>query len=290
MSAAGCSYFGVRIVRHARRDMADLAARGYTGVLHTVSENDLAYYRGTMAEIFEASHAEGLTRAGEPLGARPDVRRRGGEPLRRVPPRGLPGDGRRPARRRRLPQPAGLSRLLQGVGGRCARDGRRLGLLGRACVGRPGARRRRRRGTLDLPLRRLRRALRRPAADGADAGGTGLPRGVRRRLPARGRRARRRTRRQQHHLPAAGHGGDAGDLRLGLGRVAAGVDDVCDRSVLEALGRAGRPVRQPLRAPAARDLRPPRSRRAAVAAELRAHAATRFRTSSQPSQARARKA
>ncbi len=66
--SAGCSYFGVRIVRHARRDMADLAARGYTGVLHTVSENDLAYYRGTMAEIFEASHAEGLSVQVSPWG------------------------------------------------------------------------------------------------------------------------------------------------------------------------------------------------------------------------------
>ena len=59
--SAGCSYFGVRIVRHVRRDMADLVARGYTGVLHTFSENDLAYYRGTMREIVEASHAAGLT-------------------------------------------------------------------------------------------------------------------------------------------------------------------------------------------------------------------------------------
>ena len=58
---AGCSYFGVRVVRHVRRDMADLAARGYTGVLHTFSENDLAYYRATMAEIVSASHAAGLT-------------------------------------------------------------------------------------------------------------------------------------------------------------------------------------------------------------------------------------
>jgi N-acetylmuramic acid 6-phosphate etherase len=66
--SSGSSYFGVRIVRHARRDMADLAARGYTGVLHTVSENDLAYYRGTMAEIFEASHAEGLTVQVSPWG------------------------------------------------------------------------------------------------------------------------------------------------------------------------------------------------------------------------------
>jgi N-acetylmuramic acid 6-phosphate etherase len=60
MSRAGVSYFGVRILRHARRDLADIAARGYTAVLHTFSENDLAYYRGTMAEIVAASHDVGL--------------------------------------------------------------------------------------------------------------------------------------------------------------------------------------------------------------------------------------
>jgi N-acetylmuramic acid 6-phosphate etherase len=59
--SAGCSYFGVRIVRHVRRDMADLAARGYSSVLHTFSENDLAYYRETMSEIVAVSHAAGLT-------------------------------------------------------------------------------------------------------------------------------------------------------------------------------------------------------------------------------------
>ena len=57
---AGCSYFGVRVLRHVRRDMADLAARGYTGVLHTFSENDLAYYRGTFADIVAVSHDAGL--------------------------------------------------------------------------------------------------------------------------------------------------------------------------------------------------------------------------------------
>jgi len=66
--SAGCSYFGVRIVRHVRRDMADLAARGYSGVLHTFSENDFAYYRGTMREIVEASHAVGLAVQGCPWG------------------------------------------------------------------------------------------------------------------------------------------------------------------------------------------------------------------------------
>jgi N-acetylmuramic acid 6-phosphate etherase len=65
---AGCSYFGVRIPRHVRRDMADLATRGYTGVLHTFSENDLAYYRDTMAEIVEISHAAGLSVLASPWG------------------------------------------------------------------------------------------------------------------------------------------------------------------------------------------------------------------------------
>jgi N-acetylmuramic acid 6-phosphate etherase len=57
---AGCSYFGVRILRHVERDLDDLVARGYTSVLHTFSENDLTYYRGTMAEIVSASKHRGL--------------------------------------------------------------------------------------------------------------------------------------------------------------------------------------------------------------------------------------
>jgi N-acetylmuramic acid 6-phosphate etherase len=56
----GCSYFGVRIPRHVARDMEDLARRGFTGVLHTFSENDLAYYRDTMGRIVEISHELGL--------------------------------------------------------------------------------------------------------------------------------------------------------------------------------------------------------------------------------------
>jgi N-acetylmuramic acid 6-phosphate etherase len=60
MTRAGCSYFGVRILRHVRRDLQDIAARGYTAVLHTFSENDLAYYRGTMTAIVASSHELGL--------------------------------------------------------------------------------------------------------------------------------------------------------------------------------------------------------------------------------------
>jgi N-acetylmuramic acid 6-phosphate etherase len=57
---AGAAYFGSRILRHVAADMEDLARRGFTGVLHTFSENDLAYYRGAMMRIVEASHAAGL--------------------------------------------------------------------------------------------------------------------------------------------------------------------------------------------------------------------------------------
>lgn len=56
----GAAYFGSRILRHVAADMEDLARRGFTGVLHTFSENDLAYYRRTMEQIVEASQAAGL--------------------------------------------------------------------------------------------------------------------------------------------------------------------------------------------------------------------------------------
>lgn len=56
----GVAYFGNRILRHVAADMEDLASRGFTGVLHTFSENDLNYYRGTMADIVAVSHAAGL--------------------------------------------------------------------------------------------------------------------------------------------------------------------------------------------------------------------------------------
>jgi N-acetylmuramic acid 6-phosphate etherase len=56
----GVSYFGNRILRHVAADMEDLAARGFTGVLHTMSENDLTYYRDTIGRLVEISHAAGL--------------------------------------------------------------------------------------------------------------------------------------------------------------------------------------------------------------------------------------
>ena len=56
----GVSYFGNRILRHVAADMDGLAAAGFTGVLHTFSENDLAFYRGTMGRIVAASRDAGL--------------------------------------------------------------------------------------------------------------------------------------------------------------------------------------------------------------------------------------
>ena len=55
----GVSYFGNRILRHVAADMEGLAADGFTGVLHTFSENDLAYYRemGMSAEAAAAFYA-----------------------------------------------------------------------------------------------------------------------------------------------------------------------------------------------------------------------------------------
>ena len=38
---AGCSYFGVRILRHVRRDLEDIAERGYTDVLHNQDAGDV---------------------------------------------------------------------------------------------------------------------------------------------------------------------------------------------------------------------------------------------------------
>lgn len=58
--AIGTSYFGNRTLRHVAADMDGLAAHGFTGVLHTYSENDLAYYRGQMERIVAASHTAGL--------------------------------------------------------------------------------------------------------------------------------------------------------------------------------------------------------------------------------------
>lgn len=56
----GVSYFGNRIQRYVRQDMRSLRQVGCTYVLHTFSENDYHFYRGSMKEIVKISHDEGL--------------------------------------------------------------------------------------------------------------------------------------------------------------------------------------------------------------------------------------
>jgi hypothetical protein len=56
----GFSYFGVRRVEHVRADLEAMREEGCTQVLHTWSEEDLAYYGDTMARIVGESHKLGL--------------------------------------------------------------------------------------------------------------------------------------------------------------------------------------------------------------------------------------
>jgi hypothetical protein len=58
--STGAAYFGSRVERHVAADMEALAQRGFTGVLHTFSENDLRFYRGTMGALVRRSQDAGL--------------------------------------------------------------------------------------------------------------------------------------------------------------------------------------------------------------------------------------
>ncbi len=64
----GVSYFGCRNPRHVKADLAMLAGNGFTYVVHTVSENDLAYHRGTLEEIFALTREAGLEVHADPWG------------------------------------------------------------------------------------------------------------------------------------------------------------------------------------------------------------------------------
>ena len=62
------SYFGNRMLRHVREDMESLRARGFERVIHTFSENDFAFYRGTMRDIVRVSTECGLETLLDPWG------------------------------------------------------------------------------------------------------------------------------------------------------------------------------------------------------------------------------
>jgi len=64
----GCSYFGNRILRHVAQDMKYLAENHFTYVVHTFSENDFRFYRGTMKEIIRISKESGLFTCIDPWG------------------------------------------------------------------------------------------------------------------------------------------------------------------------------------------------------------------------------
>ena len=182
--SAGASYFGVRITAarttgHGRPRRARL----FRGAAHVLGERPrvLPGDDGRDRRRLARRRPDG---AGEPVGPRPHLRGRGGEPVRRLPSRGVPGARRRPPRRGCVSEQRGVPGLLQGVGRLGARLRRRLGVLGRACLGGAAARRCGGRGALGLPLRPLRRAVRRRATGRAHPGGARVPRGIGRRLPA----------------------------------------------------------------------------------------------------------
>ena len=56
----GASYFGNRIVRYVAQDMKNMVDHHCNYVIHTFSENDFHFYRGTMKEIVKVSHDAGL--------------------------------------------------------------------------------------------------------------------------------------------------------------------------------------------------------------------------------------
>src|SRR5690625_675664 len=57
----GTSYFGNRMIHHFNEDLDSLISEGFTDILHTVSENDLKFYRNTIKDFIQLSKAKGLT-------------------------------------------------------------------------------------------------------------------------------------------------------------------------------------------------------------------------------------
>jgi len=56
----GVSYFGSRIQRHVKEDMENIVRHNCNLVVHTYSESDMEFCEGTMKEIVDLSHKQGL--------------------------------------------------------------------------------------------------------------------------------------------------------------------------------------------------------------------------------------
>ncbi len=56
----GASYFGNRILKHVQSDMRQMVEDGCNFVVHTMSEEDVAYYSETMVDIVKVSKGAGL--------------------------------------------------------------------------------------------------------------------------------------------------------------------------------------------------------------------------------------
>ncbi len=64
----GVSYFGNRMSWHIREDLETLKKAGFTTIVHTYSENDFQFYRGTMKEIARISKELGFEIWADPWG------------------------------------------------------------------------------------------------------------------------------------------------------------------------------------------------------------------------------
>lgn len=64
----GVSYFGNRMLEHARKDFQHLKDMGFEILVHTYSENDFAFYRDTMKELINTSVDMGFEVWADPWG------------------------------------------------------------------------------------------------------------------------------------------------------------------------------------------------------------------------------
>ncbi|MFA5093812.1 MAG: hypothetical protein WC512_01050 [Candidatus Omnitrophota bacterium] len=64
----GVSYFSSRDIRHAAEDLRDISGNGCNYVVHTFSEADMQYYKGSMRKIIEKSAEAGLEVRMDPWG------------------------------------------------------------------------------------------------------------------------------------------------------------------------------------------------------------------------------